>query len=172
MPTRDCCSASCVPKRLSHGQRSHTSGVRRPCRCPPVEDSARSLRSLLSPLRPPPKPRSPEAPQKQLLQLNGLLADFSSGWMASLPSRRKQPTWNYPSVVIERRCSFHVLYMADNRDREKPCGSPLPHHRTNGSRYRHRPCLILRWQRNSRGRWVHCPRCSRGRPCRAVAPSS
>ena len=59
------------------------------------------------------KTRSPEEPQTPLLQINGLHQDFSSGWIASLPTRRKQSTCGCLSVLIERRHCASVLGTAN-----------------------------------------------------------
>jgi len=52
---------------------------------------------------------SRQAPRFRSLQISGLLADFSSGWMVSLPTRRKSPTRDCHSAVSEWCRSFCVL---------------------------------------------------------------
>jgi len=50
------------------------------------------------------KTRSPQAPQMRSLQINGLLADFSSGWIASLPDLRKQASFTVPRYEHRLLC--------------------------------------------------------------------
>ena len=75
----------------------------------PFSTPFRSLRPLLLSSRFASKSLSPQAPKFHLLQIRNLLADFSSGWMASLPRRGKSLTRCYRSAYTKRCCSFHVL---------------------------------------------------------------
>jgi hypothetical protein len=65
----------------------------------------------------PPRRQNFEVRKQQIFahykQISGLLADFSSGWMASLPAQRKSPTRGCPSAQTERRYITCVPNTAD-----------------------------------------------------------